>query len=129
MKQKGVDRYEQIDDGRKWGLRTAWVATVTRETGLDTLVASLLGGGRAGCSGRALSATARGGVGRRFFVGVTFVNMASEKVARVAVKRLNEQVESGVPSCKLISTVLAFVRTIACVWIVAAVSGQSGAGE
>lgn len=108
-----TSHYEQMDDGRKWGVRTARVGTVTWKTGLDTLVAGLLGGGGAGCSGRALSATAGGGVGKRFFVDVAFVDMASEKVARIAVKRFNGRVETGVPSCKLISTVLAFVWTIA----------------
>lgn len=107
-----------MDNEREWGLRTARVGTVTWETGLDTLIASLLGGGRARCGGRALSAIARGCVGKRFFAGVAFVDMACEEVAGVAVKGRNKQVETGVPSCELISTVLAFVWTIARVWCV-----------
>lgn len=63
-------------------LRTAWVGTVTGESGLDALVAGLLGGCCAGCGSRALSATACGGVGGRLFVGVTLINVAGEKVAR-----------------------------------------------
>jgi hypothetical protein len=67
---------------QKLGLRTAWVGTITRERGLDALVAGLLGGCRAGCGGRALSATAGGGVGEWLFVGVTFIDVAGKKVAR-----------------------------------------------
>ena len=57
------------------GLRTtAWVGTITRKEGLVALVAGLLGGCRARCGSRDLSATAGGAVGKRLFVGVTFID-------------------------------------------------------
>jgi hypothetical protein len=91
----------------------AWVGTVARERRLDALVARLFGGGRAGCGGGgAFSTISSGGVGKRFFVGVAFIDVASEKVA----------------SCKLISTVLALVRTITgvCIVVVSEVGGWRG---
>ena len=67
---------------QKWGPHTAWVGTITREGGLVALVAGLLGGCRARCGSRALSATAGGAVGEQLFVDVLFIDVAGEKVAR-----------------------------------------------
>lgn len=72
------------------------IGTITRETGLNALIARLLGCGRARGGRGALSPGITGG-GQRFFAGVAFVNVSREQIT----------------SSKLISTKLAFVRPVA----------------
>lgn len=75
----------------------ARVTTIAGQTGHDTLIAGLFGGGRSGSGGRAFTTSVGSSGGRWFFCCVTFVYMAREQVA----------------SGELISAVLAFVWAVA----------------
>jgi len=74
-----VERNEYVNRQRKL---TTGIGTVTGKTGLDALIACLLGGGRTrGRCGTLPPGTT--GAGQRLFAGVTFVNVSRKQITEL----------------------------------------------